>query len=145
MPTGRPPKKAKTKRSSPAEETPTPPRCTAWQWWSADVSSARKPPKDHFDKKIPADIRKEFFRLMATYRDAPERLKGSVHIEHLTKDVWELKVKRHNNAYRLLFMRWGPVAVVLDVFFKNQQKTPTGVALERRATWLRSRGDTPDM
>ena len=144
MSKGRSPKKAKASKSPPpGEPIPDPGKCVAWIWWSAHPGAERHPPKDHFDKKIPADIRKEFFKLMGWYRDEPEKLRAGVHFKHLTDGVWELIVTRHNNPYRLLYFRWGNRAVALEVFFKNQQKTPTEVAVKRKAEWLRTRGHTP--
>jgi phage-related protein len=144
MAKGRNHQKGKAQKPSPSESTSGDEVfCAGWIWWSASAGAARKPPKDHFDKKIPADIRTEFHGLMTTYRDKVHELTHGLHYENIGDEIWELKIKRHGNPYRLLFFRWGNYAVALDVFHKTTQKTPKDVALDRKAKWLKTRGDTP--
>ena len=136
--------KAKADRPSSSDATPdVVPFCAGWIWWSASPGAARKPPKDDFDKRIPADIRKEFHDLMRKYRDCIEQLTHGLHYKDIGDGICELRVKRHGNAYRLLFMRWGNHAIALDVFHKTTRRTSKDVANERRVKWLKMRGDTP--
>ena len=135
--------KAKSKKSSSDEPIPDAPFCKAWVWWSASADAPRKPPKDDFDKKIPTDIQSEFHVLMKAYRDRVGDLKVGLHYSYIGDDIWELRLTRHNNPYRLLFFRWGNRAIALDVFHKTTQKTPKERALNRKAKWLATRGDTP--
>lgn len=135
--------KAKTEESSPAEPTPGATFCKGWIWWSASADAPRKPPKDDFEKKIPADIQKELHLLMKSYRDDVGGLTLGLHYSYIGDDIWELRLTRHNNPYRLLFFRWGNRAIALDIFHKTTQKTPKDRAIDRRAKWLASRGKTP--
>lgn len=141
-------RKSKAKANEPSSGQATyedVPFCDGWIWWSAHANAPRKPPKDDFDKKVPADIRSEFHRLMTKYRDKAKELTHGLHYENIGDGIWELKIKRHGNPYRLLFFRWGNRAVALDVFHKTTQKTPKDVAVQRKAKWLETRGDTPPM
>ena len=145
-------RKARNRRGAAATQSPpapaTPdgvPFCAGWIWWSASPTAERKPPKSDFDKQIPADIRKEFHDLMRKYRDNVEQLTHGVHFKNIGDGIWELRIKRHGNPYRLLFMRWGKWAVALDVFHKTTQATPKATAMQRKAAWLDTRGDKPPL
>jgi len=57
--------------------------------------------------------------------------------------MYELRYRKGNNHYRLLFFLWGPHCVGVSAFYKNQQATPKSdveTAKTRRAQWHDSFG-----
>ena len=77
------------------------------------------------------------------YRDGETRRKDLKHVE---RDIWELRYRELNNQYRLIFLAWGHVCVILDAFYKNQQQL-TKQELDRfrarAADWIAERGKYP--
>lgn len=95
-----------------------------------------------FDK-LPNYARAALAVLMRRYLN-DELVSGD--IKPVRDDAMELRWRQLNNQFRILFFRWGPHAVALSAFYKNQQKTPKAKvdnALDRMKAWRRTFGNTP--
>lgn len=70
--------------------------------------------------------------LVARTRNGIEKLRNKAyHKEPLSKHIepglWKLRIKSENNILRILYtFEKGQVIILLHVFVKKQQKTPTG-------------------
>lgn len=67
-------------------------------------------------------------------------------VDKLDDCIYEWRIRKGTNNFRILFFNWGHVCVALTAFYKNQQKTPLADlkrANDRRRAWLRTRGSDP--
>jgi len=114
------------------------PTIAGWLWWTSSPS-ARPRVMEQF-QKLPAVVQGELLARMQRYRDGESRPRE---VKDIGDGILELRLQQRRDQYRLLFTRWGPYALVLDCFFKNQRKTDKTRALERAAAWKRARGTSP--
>lgn len=126
------------RRPPPGRAAGRRPTIAGWLWWTS-TPSARPRMKEQF-QKLPADVQGEFFARMERYRDGESRPRE---VKDIGDGILELRLQIRRDQYRLLLTRWGPYAVVLDCFLKDQRKTDKTRALERAAAWKRTRGTSP--
>lgn len=126
----------------PSQPAATNQVCDGWLWWRSAPGAPQRPKQDiENPKKIPVDVKAELHSLMRRYRAG--QMRDGVDVKPLGKGILELRYKKETNPYRLLFFRWGRFAVVLDVFYKNQQKTDTALAEQRMGKWKQTFGPKP--
>jgi phage-related protein len=129
----------------PGEGSSAPTGCSGWQWARASRGKdARSRVQDDYykERRIPKAVRAEFDQMRRRYRDGG--LRNGANIKAIGDGIYEFKYSHIGNTpYRLLFMRWGPWAVALDVFKKTTDVTPKERALERKKAWMRTFGDKP--
>lgn len=113
-----------------------------WRWWRKEAGSRAKALEEF--QSLPVDVQASLDVLMDRHRRNQSRLKD---VDHLGDGIYELRYRRGNNHYRLLFCKWGPHLVALTVFYKNQRATPrrdVERAQDRRTAWYDEFGEQPD-
>lgn len=112
-----------------------------WRCW-ASQDGARSPALKAF-MSLPGGIQGELGDLMDRWLDGELTVNGTdckkVQGE---KRLWELRVRAGNCPYRLIFTISGRICIMLDAFYKNQQKLTT----KQKKTWRKRRdgGGTSD-
>lgn len=110
--------------------------------WFGEDGEGKSPAKRAFEK-LPLTARAGLDLRWARHRDDEARAKDLKNVEG---DIWELRYREFNNQYRMVFLAWGHVCVILDAFYKNQEKL-TKQELDRfrvrAAQWITEHGKHP--
>lgn len=126
------------KSGSSGAPLPPPPK-RVWQFFKTGPDAA-SPAMSEF-RDLPDDIQGELRLGMERYRDGTSRKKD---IKNLGDGILELRERRGNNHYRVLFTVCKTCLVALTAFYKNQQQTPKhdlDRAKRRAGLWRRTFGD----
>jgi phage-related protein len=129
-------------RASASPHVPTPTsraKIVAWLWWRSGPGR-RSPVQEDF-QELPALARAGLLKEMRRFRTGEAR--AGLHFKPLGDGIFELRLKRAPNIYRLLFFMWYDRAVIVDVFVKKERRTDKRRAIDRADAWRAAFPDGP--
>lgn len=112
-----------------------------WRWWRREAEAAPRCREEFED--LPSDVQARLYENIRRYLAGESRRQD---VDHLGGGIFEIRYRKGNNHYRVLFMKWGHVSVGLTAFYKNTRATPTPAlrrAKQRAKQWTDTFGAQP--
>lgn len=106
-------------KKSAASKSPSQHTYEDWVWWPNVKGRRSRAEEEFFD--LPADAQGELLDRIKRLLEGATRSQDVDHI--LQHGLRELRVRRGNNHYRILFFVSGNTCVGLTCFYKNQNRT----------------------
>lgn len=129
--------KGRARRCEEEDDERSKPRYAGWVYFKGPMGS--DPVRKEMNR-LPSHVKAELEVRMRRFRDGTFRRQDYTPLD---KGVHELRYRKKNNHYRLLFAVWGDRLVALDVFYKNQNKTDSDRAEKRWRDWRDRNGEQP--